>query len=73
MLDHLIDPIKTPADALSNALILAITAPNGEHLQRAMVEVQDIAASVPDETIAQIKLSIEEFWMDTDTADNAGE
>ena len=70
MLDHLIDPIKTPADALSNALILAITAPNGEHLQRAMVEVQDIAASVPDETIAQIKLSIEELW--TETTDNAG-
>ena len=72
MLDHLIDPIKTPADALSNALIFATVQSTTKEQQAAWIGVANtIAAFVPDETIAQIKLSIEELW--TETTDYAGE
>ena len=71
MLDHLIEPLKTPSDGLHNALILAITAPNNERFAQAMEQVGHFASTVPDATVEQIKANIEALL--TDTVDNAGE
>ena len=71
MLDHLIEPLKTPSDGLHNALILAITAPNNERFAQAMEQVGHFASTVADATVEQIKANIEALL--TDTVDNAGE
>ena len=70
MLDHLINPLRTPSDALHNSLILAITAQSDIDRSRAMFEAKKMAAFVADETIAEIKSRIETLV--TETADNAG-
>ena len=70
MLDHLIEPLRTPSDGLHNALILAITAPNNERFADAMEQVGHFASTVPDATVEQIKANIETLL--TDTSDNAG-
>ena len=59
MLDHLIEPLRTPSDGLHNALILAITAPNSDRFAEAMEQVGRFASAVPDETVEQIKAKIE--------------
>ena len=70
MLDHLIEPLRTPSDALHNSLILAITAQSEGEMRRAMFEAKKVATFVADETIAEIKSRIETLL--TETADNAG-
>ena len=70
MLDHLIEPLRTPSDGLHNALILAITATDNERFADAMEQVGRFASTVPDATVEQIKENIETLL--TDTADNAG-
>ena len=71
MLDHLIEPLRTPSDGLHNALILAITAPNNDRFADAMEQVGHFASAVPDATVEQIKENIEALL--TNTAYNAGE
>lgn len=71
MLDHLIEPLKTPSDALHNALILAITATDNDRFAEAMEQVGRFASAVPYATVERIKENIETLLIDT--PDNAGE
>jgi hypothetical protein len=59
MLDNLQYPIKTPAQAFKNALILAITAETEEKSKECLKMAKDFAKGCSEETVERIKKEIE--------------
>ena len=59
MLDNLQYPIKTPSQALKNALILAITAETEEKSKECLKMAKDFAKACSEETVERIKKEIE--------------
>lgn len=58
MLDNLQYPIKTPAQAFKNALILAITAETDEKSKECVKMANEFAKACSDETIQRIQKEI---------------
>jgi len=61
MLNNLEDPVQTPAQALKNALILAITAETDERSKECVEMAKGFAHACSDETVDRIKKEIEEM------------
>ena len=61
MLNNLEDPVQTPAQALKNALILAITAETDERSEECVKMAKGFAHACSDETVDRIKKEIEEL------------
>ena len=61
MLNNLEDPVQTPAQALKNALILAITAETDERSEDCVKMAKDFANACSDETVDRIKKEIKEM------------
>jgi len=59
MLDNLQYPIKTPAQAFKNALILAITAETEEKSKECLQMAKEFSQACSDETVERIKKEIE--------------
>ena len=70
MLNNLEDPVQTPAQALKNALILAITAETEAGSKQCLQMAKGFAHACSDETVDRIKKEIEEMisrsWEDHD-------
>ena len=70
MLNNLKDPVQTPAQALKNALILAITAETAAGSKQCLQMAKGFAHACSDETVDRIKKEIEEMisrsWEDQD-------
>ena len=70
MLNNLEDPVQTPAQALKNALILAITAETEAGSKQCLQMAKGFAHACSDEPVDRIKKEIEEMisrsWEDQD-------